>query len=173
MNTQTNPHKLCADKRKFPFCSDFVSSLQSNTCGSESSLFFRCERCQSFLVCSTKDLKAQCPVCFFLYAIVQRKESKTVRRVLQYSEPSALWETVSLDYNFVSHCIDNKKVCLYKAKKCVAHNYSSRSNPYFNFCSRQRKALKSSYPRLTFKEIGSLLGKIWRSMTSEEKAYFK
>lgn len=61
-----------------------------------------------------------------------------------------------------------------KAKKKKDPNApKAASNAYMIFCKEKRPKLKEEYEDYTFGQIGSKLGEIWRSMSSEEKKPFE
>ena len=58
---------------------------------------------------------------------------------------------------------------VYKTKRRYTPG-SRRANAYINFCKVYAKQLRSEKPEVTFKEVGTLAGEKWRSMSADEKA---
>ena len=114
--------------------------------------YFQCRRCKSFLRCSAGFKKARCPGCQLIFDLDSKIKNNATRKL-------SIMKTLNMSTTKFS------KLIKYKTRKKRETNLNS----YMVFCMLKRNELVKKTGCSKFGIIGSMMGKIWKEMSEEEK----
>eukprot|EP00477_Mikrocytos_mackini_P002772 GAHX01003221.1.p1 GENE.GAHX01003221.1~~GAHX01003221.1.p1 ORF type:complete len:253 (-),score=41.47 GAHX01003221.1:36-794(-) len=108
---------------------------------------YQCKKCGTLLSSSSVHTLSQCPACFDIANIRERKENENIVEPINTTTPKP-------------KLVDKKEKRL--------------RNTYMLFCKINRKFVSDKYNgKLSFSEIGVKLGEMWRELSANEKHQYQ